>query len=182
MRSRAERIDSNRHAGLDDRSLAGVERRLAEVRDALRAFTPVESLVGLDETILGPAERIDHIATSTQDPAALEQLEGAIVGLRGILAHVAFNDALATLFEAVRSLGAKVDILERNDQRTQDSIESVHGTLRLVVERLAAIESCLRSQPQPKSQVTPALLLAPAAPIDLSLSPDHPPGAEDRGP
>ncbi len=45
LRSLAERVDSKRHAGVDDAAIAGIEHGLAEVRDALNALTPAESLV-----------------------------------------------------------------------------------------------------------------------------------------
>src|SRR5207302_1530917 len=95
----AERIDSKRHAGADAPALAGIERGLSEVRDALRALTPAEGLAGLDEAVKALTPRIDQIAATAQDPAALEQLEAAIAGLRGIASHVASDNALARLSE-----------------------------------------------------------------------------------
>ena len=96
---------TRRHAGADGAAIAGVERGLAEVRDALRALTPAENLVGFDRAVQELSHKIDLIAGSSQDPAALKQLEGAIVAMRGIVSHVASNDALAKLSEEVRALG-----------------------------------------------------------------------------
>ncbi len=109
VRSLAHRLDSKRHAGVDDTALAGLERGLAEVRDALRALTPAESLVGLDDAVRTLAHKIDGVAAGRPDPAAIEQLEGAIAGLRGVVSHVASNEALDTLSQEVRTLAAKVD-------------------------------------------------------------------------
>src|SRR5262249_9904313 len=67
VRSLAERIDSKRHAGADAANLTGVERGLAEVRDALRAFTPVENLVGFDDAVRAISQKIDGIGPSSQD-------------------------------------------------------------------------------------------------------------------
>ena len=83
--------------------MAGIERGLAEVRDALHALTPAESLVGFDQTLQGLSQKIDRIASAGQDPEALKQLEGAIVALRGVVSHVASNDALAQLSERCAS-------------------------------------------------------------------------------
>ena len=43
--------------------------------------------------------------------SALQQLEAAIGGLRGIISHVASNDALARLAEEVRTLAGQVDVI-----------------------------------------------------------------------
>ncbi|MGH6771252.1 MAG: hypothetical protein ACRECO_19780, partial [Xanthobacteraceae bacterium] len=115
MRSLGARIDSKRHAGADDAAIAGIERGLAEVRDALRGLTPAENLVGFDEAIQTLAHKIDRMSGASPDPAAMKQLEGAIVGLRGIVSHVASNDALANLSDEVRSLAAKVEHVANND-------------------------------------------------------------------
>ena len=88
--------------------LAGLERGLAEVRDALRGLTPAESLVGFEETVRTLAQKLDMIIAK-EDPAALQQLETAIGALRGIVSHVASNDTLTKVAEDVRSLASKVD-------------------------------------------------------------------------
>ena len=109
VRKLTDRIDHSRHTGTDGAAIAGVERGLAEVRDALRALTPAENLVGFDRAVKELFAQGRSIAGSGQDPTALKQLEGAIVAMRGIVSHVASNDALAKLSEEVRSLADKVD-------------------------------------------------------------------------
>ena len=49
------------------------------------------------------------MAAVNQDPAALKQLEGATLALRGIVSHVASNDSLEKLSHEVRGLSGKVD-------------------------------------------------------------------------
>jgi localization factor PodJL len=110
VKALAQRIDHSREAGVDSTALSGIERGLAEVRDALRGLTPAEGLVGFDEAVKGLAKKIDAIVAK-EDPAALQQLETAIGALRGIVSHVASNDALAKVAEDVRALSAKVDSL-----------------------------------------------------------------------
>ena len=78
-------------------------------RDALLGLTPAESLVGLEEAVTVLSRKIDTISVTHQDPATLDQLESAIAALRGIVSHVASDDALAKLGEDVRVLGAKID-------------------------------------------------------------------------
>ena len=47
------------------------------------------------------------------------------------------------------------DALKRDVQRTQDSLEAVHGTLGHVVDRLATIEAGIRSNPEPRAAAMP---------------------------
>jgi localization factor PodJL len=110
VKALAQRIDHSRQSGVDTHMLAGLERGLADVRESLRGLTTAESLVGVDEAVKALAHKVDLIAAK-DDPAALQQLETAIGALRGIVAHVASNDALAKVAEDVRALAAKVDSL-----------------------------------------------------------------------
>src|SRR5262249_53836473 len=142
VRSLAERIDSKRHAGADAANLTGVERGLAEVRDALRAFTPVENLVGFDDAVRAISQKIDGIGPSSQDPAAFEQLESAIAGLRGIVSHVASNDTLAKLSEEVRALADKVEQVAG-----ADVLATLEQRITLIADALAA-----RNQSGPEAQ------------------------------
>src|SRR5262245_5864489 len=75
VRSLVQRVDSKRDAGADAAGLAGIERGLAEVRDALRALTPAENLVGAESALRAMSRKIDCIAAAAQDPATLEHLE-----------------------------------------------------------------------------------------------------------
>jgi len=110
VKALAQRIDHSRQCGVDSAALAGLERGLAEVREALQGLTTAESLVGIDDAVKALARKVDQIA-SRDDPAALQQLETAISALRGIVSHVASNDTLTKVAEDVRSLSAKVDAL-----------------------------------------------------------------------
>jgi localization factor PodJL len=108
----ARRIDRSRERTGDSDAMAGIERGLAEVRDALRGMTTAESLVGFDEALKALAQKLDLII-AREDPAALRQLETAIGALRGVVSHVASNDALAKVAEDVRNLAAKIDSLAK---------------------------------------------------------------------
>ena len=108
IKALAERIDHSRQCGVDASMLSGLERGLAEIREALRGLTTAESLVGVDEAVKTLSQKVDLVAAK-EDPAALQQLETAIGALRGIVSHVASNDTLTKVAEDVRSLAAKVD-------------------------------------------------------------------------
>ena len=113
VKALAERIDHSRESGVDPTSLAGLERGLAEVREALRGLTPAESLVGFNQAVNALAQKVDMIL-ARDDPAALQQLEAAIGGLRGVVSHVASNDTLTRVAEDVRTLAAQVDGIANN--------------------------------------------------------------------
>jgi localization factor PodJL len=108
----ARRIDHSRESTVDADAIAGIERGLAEVRDALHRMTTAEKLVGFDEALKTLAQKLDLIIAK-EDPAALEQLETAIGALRGVVSHVASNDALGKVAEDVRALSAKIDGLAK---------------------------------------------------------------------
>jgi localization factor PodJL len=108
IKALGERIDHSRQSGVDSSALGGLEHELAEVRQALRTLTPAENLIGFDEAVRALAQKVDLII-AREDPAALQQLESAIGGLRGIVSHVASNDTLTKVAEDVRSLAAQID-------------------------------------------------------------------------
>jgi len=114
----ARRIDRSRERTGDSDAIAGIERGLTEVRDALRGMTPAENLVGFDDALKALAQKLDLII-AREDPAALRQLETAIGALRGIVSHVASNDALSKVAEDVRNLAAKVDSLAKGATSTK---------------------------------------------------------------
>jgi localization factor PodJL len=122
-----------------DAAIAGVERGLAEIRDALRALTPAENLVGVDQAVKALSQKIDLLATDTQDTAALEQLEGAIGALRGVVTHVASDGALAKLSDDVRDLAAKVD-------QVASSADSGAGLLATLEHRISSIAQTLETR------------------------------------
>ena len=108
----ARRIECSRERTGDSDALSGIERGLAEVRDALRGMTTAESLVGFDEALKVLAQKLDLII-AREDPAALRQLETAIGALRSVVSHVASNAALTKVAEDVGNLAAKIDSLAK---------------------------------------------------------------------
>jgi localization factor PodJL len=133
----AQRIDHSRGAGgVDAAALAGLERGLAEVRDALHKLTPAENLVGFDDAVRSLAQKIDLII-GKEDPAALQQLETAISALRGIVSHVASNDTLTKVAEDVRALAAKVDEFANNAASGQ-AVSALESRLDTLADALNA--------------------------------------------
>jgi localization factor PodJL len=104
----SQRIAEGRQSGADADALVGLERGLAEVRDALHGLTPAENLVGFNDAVAVLAEKIDLIVAQ-KDPATLQQLESAITTLRGISTHIASNETVRQLSNDVAMLADKVD-------------------------------------------------------------------------
>jgi localization factor PodJL len=131
IKALAERVDHSRQNGVDPSALSGVERGLADVNEALRTLKPAESLIGFDEAIKALSKRVDAIV-ARDDPTALQQLEAAIGGLRGIVSHVASNDTLNRVADDVRALSAKVDALAS----MPPSLSSLESRLDLLTNAL----------------------------------------------
>jgi localization factor PodJL len=110
VRALGARIDHSRQCGVDPNALTGIERGLADIREALRALTPAENLIGFNEAVTALSQKVDLIL-ARDDPSALQQLETAIGGLRGVVSHVASNDTLTRVAEEVRALAAQVDAI-----------------------------------------------------------------------
>ena len=83
IRTLSRRIDDTRQSGgIDGQALAGIERALGEIREALRSLTPAEQLAGYDEAIRNLGAKLDLILRTNDDPSTIHQLEGAIAALR----------------------------------------------------------------------------------------------------
>ena len=142
IRTLSRRIDDNRQSGgIDGQALAGIERALGEIREALRSLTPAEQLAGYDEAIRNLGAKLDLILRTNDDPSTIHQLEGAIAALRAIVSNVASNDALARLSDDVRLLSSKVDQLGR--------FESHGDSFAVLEQRIAALTSTLESRERP---------------------------------
>src|SRR5437879_8721805 len=109
--------------------LAGIERALGEIREALRSLTPAEQLTGYDEAIRNLGAKLDLILRTNDDPSTVQQLEGAIAALRAIVSNVASNDALARLSDDVHTLSSKVDQLTRSESNS-DSFAILEQRIR----------------------------------------------------
>jgi localization factor PodJL len=156
VKALAQRIDHSRQSGVDTHMLAGLERGLAEVRESLRGLTTAESLVGVDEAVKALAHKVDLIAAK-DDPAALQQLETAIGALRGIVSHVASNDALAKVAEDVRALAAKVDSLA-NTAASGRAISALENRLDTLASALNASTEAGQAVPRELEKLLAGLI------------------------
>ena len=146
IRSLHRRIDEIRQdgAGGQGQAIAGIERALSEIREALRTLTPAEQLTGYDEAIRNLGAKLDTILRANDDPSTVHQLEGAIAALRAIVSNVASNDALLRLSEDVHSLSAKVDQLSQMSRG-----DTASDAFAVLEQRIAALASTLESRQPP---------------------------------
>ncbi|MGE0061650.1 MAG: hypothetical protein AB7T86_06190 [Xanthobacteraceae bacterium] len=143
-----DRIAEGRQNGGNHEALAGLEHGLMEVREALHTLTPAESLVGFNEAIHNLAHKIDYIVAQ-KDPAMLQQLEGAIVTLRGISDHIASNEMVGRLAGDVEALSEKIERIA-NAAGAGDALANLE-------HRIAALSDALAARSQNGDHVPPRL-------------------------
>lgn len=110
IRGLDRRIADGRQAGFDAAALSGIERGLAEIRDAMRGLMPAENLVGYTEAVANLAHKIDLIVAQN-DPATIAQLEHSIGTLREMSNHIASNETVRALSAQVQALGEKIEAI-----------------------------------------------------------------------
>src|SRR4029077_20851761 len=88
-----QHTEHSRQCGVDMGAIAGLERGLGDVREALQNLKTAESLVGFDEAVRALSQKGDR-SVAKDEPAALQQLATAIGALRGSVSHVASNETL----------------------------------------------------------------------------------------
>ncbi|MGE0563775.1 MAG: hypothetical protein AB7O50_04605 [Pseudolabrys sp.] len=142
------RIAEGRQNGGNHEALAGLEHGLMEVREALHTLTPAESLVGFNEAINNLAQKMDYIV-SQNDPAMLQQLEGAIVTLRDLSTHIASNEMVGRLAGDVEALSEKVERIA-NAAGAGDALASLE-------HRIAALSDALAQRTESGGHVPPRL-------------------------
>ena len=136
----AQRIAEGREAGVDGGALSGIERGLAEVRDALRDLMPAENLVGYNEAIETLTQKIDLIVAD-RNPATMQQLERSLTALREMSAHVASNDTVSRLSMQVQTLAEKIDRLAsgpRSEVKLDNLTSRIDALTRALAERTQA--------------------------------------------
>ncbi len=211
VRSLSAKVDQVAGSG----AFSAMEERIKAIADALEQSrgAPAADTSSLETVVRSLSDKLDQLQAMHFDKTAINSLEarmGALVQkLDASDAHLgnlsAIERGLADLLiqmEGRRMAGgagaldsADTDALKRDVRRTQDSLETVHGTLGHVVDRLATIESGIRERRSPRAAPAPddfgpetamatpapstptAAARAPAAErraIDPNLPPDHP--------
>ena len=179
----ADKVEQIGHGAVGD-LLNNLESRIDELSHALAeraqaGDTVPPRLEALVQSLTDKIELIQH--TRGGDNVAVNHLEDRIVTLverldasDSRLGHLeAIERGLADLLVHIEEMRADkqsaragepsptVDALKQDMARTQDALDAVHGTLGLVVDRLATIEKDIRSERRAPPPAAPAA--APAA-------------------
>ena len=169
-----EKVETMASAGTGGDALNHLEPRIAAISDALaeRAQSGAAVPPRLEALVESLSDKIEQVQNSRGNGDAFSHLEDRIVrlvekldasdsrlrhlegierGLGDLLIHIedmrANKDA-----GGLRAQGAPgVDDLKHDIARTQDALEAVHGTLGLIVDRLAMIEKDIRGEARPHS-------------------------------
>ncbi|MCC6889539.1 MAG: SEL1-like repeat protein [Hyphomicrobiales bacterium] len=183
-------------------AFSAMERRIAAIADALQQShaVPAPDAAGVETAVRGLAEKLDRLQLSQTDQTDLRFLEERIARLvekleasDARLEHLgAIERALADLLiqiESQRMAAGRpaleptdTDVLKRDVRRTQDTLETVHATLGLLVDRLATIEASIRTQPLPRAANIAESSAAPIAPAAAFTPPKPTPTVANPGP
>ena len=234
LRKLADQVNGMGHAGVDMAVLLPIERKLADMRDLLRALIPAESLSTLWQALQQLSHKLERIGGSNRHSPAPGQIASVLAGLRGIGSRVATSPVLARLSDDIRCLAGSIELtsrliekvratdaalarveaiehrvtnldvecrrmsslarptitdmdtlarevgdLRQAQKQTQDSLEAANGTLGHVIDRLATIETEMRSRLSTRSasDLPTAASDAPAAAAILPLAAEAGEGA-----
>jgi localization factor PodJL len=216
VRSLAAKIDALAKRTATGQAVSALGDRIDTLTDAINASAEIALPRGLEKLLSDTMEKLESVRRTT-DPAAFKRLEERIAQLIGrldasdarlgnmaavergvsdLLAHMEqlrgaepAPAAGASSRPAVAAIARDVAEIKRSEQRTQDSLEAVHGTVEQVVGRLAMIESDIHDATlrAPRSQIatqpaaekaepaadnaqetaTPSLAIAPTAPGEM---------------
>jgi localization factor PodJL len=145
IRTLTDRIDRISVGGDSSGAMAHVEQRIAYLLERLEGTQPFNGNLGRIE------EGLSDI---------LRQLEGQRANFASVSGG-GNQDALGLVDTIKRELSDVRHTQSATEQRTQDTLEAVHGTLTHVVDRLTTIEGDLR-RAQPSFATQPAPLAQPA--------------------
>jgi localization factor PodJL len=162
----AERVEHIAHAANGSAALDHLEQRINALADALAERAQSGDAVPplLEALVQSLSDKIELLQSSRGDNVAMGHLEDRIVKLVekldasesrvGQLEAIerGLSDLLVHIGSGKQDTGLRadtspvVDEIKHDIARTQDAVDAVHGTLALVVDRLAAIEHGMRGE------------------------------------
>ncbi len=165
-----EKVEFMAHGGAGGEAINHLEQRIAALSDALaeRAQSGVTVPPQLEALVQSLTDKIEQVQHSRGNSDAFGHLEDRIVnlvekldasdsrlghlealerGLADLLVHIETNKDSGPRAES----SPGVNDLKHDIARTQDALEAVHGTLGLVVDRLAMIEKDMRGEARTRS-------------------------------
>ncbi len=153
-------------------ALRGIESALAAMRSSVSHVASNDALAKLSHEVRALAAKLDRTASAVNGET-LATLEMRIAALsdalharnqagQGVPAELkALLEALAVKIERVQltaqgddtgALSRELGELKQSEKKTRESLEVVHGTLGHVVDRLAMIETDMRSNARARSR------------------------------
>ena len=170
VRLLAAKVDVVASSAASGQAVSALESRIDTLANALNASNEAGRAVPreLEKLLSGLIEKLEWVQLTHTDHAALGALEDRIAqlikrldasdarlgnleaverGIADLLVHIdqirGGNGVAAAAMprKPVDAIERDVAEIKRSEQRTQDSLEAVHGTVEHVVDRLAMIES-----------------------------------------
>jgi hypothetical protein len=158
---------------------------LTETRDALRALTPAESLLGMAQAVQQLSRNIVRLIEKCDAcDARLNQFEATERALAELLLHLARQRAsnhtpvAAAPASELNALAHDITEIRQTEKKIQGSLQTIDSALAHIANRLSVIEAKISREggSVPDSQSSPAVkVLTPAAPIptEVPIAPEQ---------
>jgi localization factor PodJL len=130
-----------------EQSIAAFRNELAEIRHAITEAMPRRAIESIESEIRSLSRRIDENRQSGGiDAEALAGIERALGDIREVLRSLTPAEQLAGYDEAIRNLGAKLDLIVRSndDSGTVQQLEGAIAALRAIVSNVASNDALTR--------------------------------------
>ncbi len=130
-----------------EQSIATFRNELAEIRHAITEAMPRRAIESIESEIRSLSRRIDENRQSGGiDGEALAGIERALSEIREVLRSLTPAEQLTGYDEAIRNLGAKLDLLVRSndDSGTVQQLEGAIAALRAIVSNIASNDALTR--------------------------------------
>ncbi|MGF6307316.1 localization factor PodJL [Bradyrhizobium sp. i1.8.4] len=131
-----------------EQSIAAFRGELAEIRQAITEAMPRRAIESIENEIRSLHHRIDEIRHegSNGQGQAITGIERALSEIREALRTLTPAEQLTGYDEAIRNLGAKLDMILRanDDPSTVHQLESAIAALRAIVSNVASNDALLR--------------------------------------
>ncbi|MGE5780113.1 MAG: hypothetical protein ACM30D_12510 [Hyphomicrobiales bacterium] len=158
---------------------------LTETRDALRALTPAESLLGMAQAVQQLSRNIVRLIEKFDAcDSRLNQFEATERALAELLLHLARQRAsnhtpvAAPPASELNALAHDITEIRQTERKIQGSLQTIDRALAHIADRLSVIEAKISREggSTPDSQSSPAVkVLTPAAPIptEVPIAPEQ---------
>jgi localization factor PodJL len=130
-----------------EQSIAAFRSELADIRHAITEAMPRQAIESIESEIRSLSRRIDENRQSGGiDAQALAGIERALSEIREVLRSLTPAEQLAGYDEAIRNLGAKLDLILRtnDDPGTVQQLEGAIAALRAIVSNIASNDALAR--------------------------------------